>query len=95
MNEYTELAALLIDKPDVEVKLELNVAESSLRRGLKTAIKELDEVRAIMNQPELTGSIVIRSTKDAGIFFVKYASGEDKPKVRFTILPTTNDAEDF
>lgn len=89
MNEYTELASILLETQDVEVRLELNVAESSLRRGLNTAIKELEEVRAIMNLPDLKGGIMIRREKGTDNFLVKYASGTDKPKVRFTILPTT------
>lgn len=94
MNEYTELASMLIGQPDVELKLELNVAESSLRRGLNTAIKELEGVRAIMKLPDLTGKIVIRSSKEPNIFFIKYASGSDTPKVRFTILPHTDQPTD-
>lgn len=91
MNEYTELASMLIDKPDTEVMLELNVAESSLRRGLKTALKELKEVRAIMNLPDLTGSISIKRGKQPDTYLVAYVTTTAKPNVRFTIIPITNE----
>lgn len=99
MNEYAELVTMLLETPDTDIVLELNVAESSLRRGLKTALKEQEQVRAILELPDLYGSITIaRSKEKDNVFTIRYVTEEVKPKVRFTILGTgnqSNDAEDY
>ncbi len=98
MSEYSDLTRQLIDNPNVEYVLELNIAESSLRRGIKAALKEINEVQSIMDLKTFDGTVVIvRDKSKEDTYRVKYSEQDKAPAVKFTIVGTAvgNTKEDF
>lgn len=94
MSDYTDLLVALIDSPTKSLKIELEVAESSLRRGLKVAQQKYNEVQAILDQPEVTDVISIKRVPDTdNQFLLQLVPNTATTKVRFTILPDTGPEE--
>lgn len=95
MNDYTDLLAAILAADNQTLTVQLAVAESSLRRGLKTAIKKYNEVQAIMELPEFGGEISVKKSKTADdVYILSAVATTTTTKVRFTILPNES-SEDF